>query len=146
MSDNGGDYEVGYKKPPKHAQWKKDQSGNPSGKKKKAETLHEIMKRLVGEEVVVQKDGVQMSMTQGEAMITAIFRKAMNGDIACAKFVHGELGVNLASGFGSVPSMQVTQADIAYLKSHADWISIIEAAHNELRDHEEVLDDADATE
>jgi len=85
-----------------------------------------------------------MSMTQGEAMVTAVLRKAMKGDIACAKFVHSELGVNLASDSSSRPPMQVTQADIACLQSHADWISLIEAAHNELRDHE-VLDDADAT-
>ncbi|WP_165354860.1 DUF5681 domain-containing protein [Tropicimonas sp. IMCC6043] len=29
-----GDYDVGYGKTPKHTQWQKGQSGNPSGKKK----------------------------------------------------------------------------------------------------------------
>ena len=27
-------------------------------------------------------------MTQGEAMLTAVFSKAMKGDIACAKFLY----------------------------------------------------------
>ena len=31
MSDTDDDYSPGYKKPPKHTQWKKGQSGNPSG-------------------------------------------------------------------------------------------------------------------
>ncbi len=126
MSDNHD--EVGYGNPPKHTQWKKGQSGNPSGKKKKEESLHQIMKRLVGQEVVVQKNGVQMSMTQGEAMLTSIFTKAMKGDIACVKFLHNELGIDLDPQNGTVPPMPVTAADIACLKSHADWVEIIESA------------------
>ena len=100
---------VGYKKPPKHTQWKKGQSGNPSGKKKKAESLHDIMRRLVGQEVIAQKNDVQMSMTKGEAMLTAIFGKAMKGDLACAKFLHGELGVDSTQGNSQPPAMQITE-------------------------------------
>lgn len=146
MSDTDDDYSPGYKKPPKHTQWKKGQSGNPSGKKKKSETLHQTLKRLADQEVVVQKNGIQMSMTQGEAMLTAVFSKAMKGDIACAKFLHGELGVDLPSGHGQGTTMQITEADIACLQSHADWLGIIEAAHADLTDDEGEADDADATE
>ncbi len=140
-----GDYEIGYCKPPKHTQFQKDQSGNPSGKKKKSESLYQIMQRLAGQEVVVQKNGVQMSMTQGEAMLTAIFTKAMKGDVACVKFLHGELGVDLSSGHGQGPSLQITEADIACLQSHADWLAVIEAAQDELSDNEGEANNADAT-
>ncbi len=136
---------VGYKNPPDHSKWKKGQSGNPSGKKTKSESLYQIMKRLADQEVVVQKNGIQMSMTQFEAMLTAILSKAMKGDIACAKFIHRELGTHLASRSESVPMTKVTDADLNCLKSHADWVLIIEAAQEELDANEEDSDDADAT-
>lgn len=42
---NGKDYDVGYKKPPKETRFKKGQSGNPKGRKKKVipETLQEAI-------------------------------------------------------------------------------------------------------
>lgn len=141
-----GHYDVGYGKPPKHTQFPKGKSGNEDGKKKKPETLHQIMNRLAGQEVVVHKNGVPMSMTQAEAMLTAIFSKAMKGDIACAKFLHGELGMDLTSHNSPVPAMKVTDADIACLNSHADWCAVIEAAQEELAENEEGGDNADATE
>lgn len=48
--------EVGYKKPPKHSQFKKGQSGNPSGKKKGGEhMLNKVHKNLIKK--VKTKDG-----------------------------------------------------------------------------------------
>ena len=141
MSDNYE--EVGYGNPPKHTQWKKGQSGNPSGKKKKEESLFQIMKRLAGQEVVVHKSGVQMSMTQGEAMLTSVFAKAMKGDLACAKFLHSELGMEMNTQKGTALATSVTEADIACLKSHADWVGIIESAQADNGDNEEESGDAD---
>ena len=74
----GGEYEVGYSKPPKHTQWQKGQSGNPSGKKKKEQSLFDELKKLSAKEIVVQQNGVSVTMTQGKAMLAATFHKAMN--------------------------------------------------------------------
>ena len=45
MADDDKDYEVGYKKPPKHTQFQPGQSGNPAGRPPKSRNL----KRLVDE-------------------------------------------------------------------------------------------------
>jgi len=85
----GGEYEVGYGKPPKHTQWQKGQSGNPSGKKKKEQSLFDELKKLSAKEIVVQQNGVSVMMTQGKAMLTAALNKAMNGDLGSIKFIGG---------------------------------------------------------
>lgn len=104
------------------------------------------MKWLVGQEIVVQKNGVQMSMSQGEAMLAAVFGKAMKGDIACVKFVHGEIGIDLGSKNGAASSMPITDEDLACLKSHADWLATIESAEAELESLEEDTEDVHAPE
>lgn len=146
IGKDGEEKKVGYKSPPEHSKWKKGQSGNPSGKKTKAETLQQTMKRLLGQEIVVQKNGTQMSMTHREAMATSMITKAMKGDVAGARFIHGVLGEDLASRGTAVPEMTVTDADIACLRSHADWVEIIERAIAERDGTAEAADDADETE
>jgi hypothetical protein len=146
MTEHSDEQKVGYKSPPKQTQWKKGQSGNPKGKKSKAETLYHILERLVGQEVVVQKNGVQMSMTQGEAMLTAVFSKAMKGDIACVRFIRDVLGVEPASGSGSAATLEVSEADLACLQNYADWVNVIEAAQAEIAQDEGEGGHADATE
>ena len=49
----GGDYEVGYGKPPKHSRWVPGQSGFKGRKKKPAETQAEIIARQRDELVIV---------------------------------------------------------------------------------------------
>lgn len=40
--NEGGNYEIGYKKPPKHTRWQKGQSGNKKGRPKKKLGLSDI--------------------------------------------------------------------------------------------------------
>ena len=103
------------------------------------------MKRLIGQEVIAQKNNVQMSMTTGEAMLTAVIAKAMKGDLACVKFVNGELGLDLAQGAGTSPPFQITEADLACLETHAEWVGIVEAARNDLAEGKEDTFDDDGT-
>lgn len=47
------EYEVGYKKPPKHSQWKKGQSGNPAGYKvpQDVKELNALLDEILNEEI-----------------------------------------------------------------------------------------------
>lgn len=88
---SGGDYEVGYGKPPKSGQYKKGQSGNYEGRrpKRKAAPL-EVSKYLPTEKLIrvvggrehkLRLNGRVTRMTEREAVMRAMFHKALNGSI-----------------------------------------------------------------
>lgn len=130
MSDDyhNQDYEVGKGKPPKHTQWKKGQSGNPSGKKKKEETFLDKLKSLLKQEVVLNQNGSPVAMQQVDAMLLAQIHKAINkGDTTAFKAIL-EIA-ELKSAESAAPhSLKVSKADIAVLETHADWVGIVEDA------------------
>lgn len=84
---NGKNGDVGYKKPPKHSQFKKGQSGNPSGKAKKSPSFVDLIMQEAAKVVPVKVDGQTKTLSQLHVMVTALFRKAMNGDLAAAKLI-----------------------------------------------------------
>ena len=76
-----GDYEVGYRKPPRHSRWKKGQSGNPKGSrrgvKKFATLLHEVLQKKV---LVVNEHGRRRAITKLEAALTQLANRAAQGE------------------------------------------------------------------
>jgi hypothetical protein len=72
-------YTVGYGKPPKHTQWKKGQSGNPSGRRKKEPTFFETYKSILNEKVPVIENGKRRMITKGEALFRCLITNALNG-------------------------------------------------------------------
>lgn len=90
-SSDGGDYRVGYGRPPQHTRWKKGQSGNPKGRPKRSsqkDTI-QIIDALLEEEFTVIQDGVSRRMTFLEAILNQLWIKEMAGDM-------GALNVRLA--------------------------------------------------
>lgn len=136
MSDDEDDdkpYEVGYCKPPKHTQWPKGVSGNPAGKKKE-ESLLDQLRKLSAKEIVVHQNGAPMTMTQGEAMLAAVFNKAMMGDLGSIKFIAQMLGMSEADlAAAKVPTL--TEGMLNVLETHADWVGVAETARAELADN-----------
>jgi len=124
-------YDVGYGKPPKHTQWQKGQSGNPSGKKKKEQSLFDELKKLSAKEIVVQQNGVSVMMTQGKAMLTAALNKAMNGDLGSIKFIYQNLEIAEA-GLSETKVPALTEDLLSVLETHADWVGVVESARTEL--------------
>ena len=52
------DYEIGYKKPPKHTQFKPGQSGNPKGRPPKPQTIEEAAIQILKQKIKIKnKDG-----------------------------------------------------------------------------------------
>ena len=151
MADDPGDNDVGYGKPPKHSQWKKGQSGNPSGKKKKELSIQEKLLKLAGEEIPVQKNGVTMSMSRMDAALMTSFGNAIKGDLPSLKFIAELLGIDpkdlLANG--TARSIEIDEAAIAVLERHTDWVAICEeakaraAGFSDDASGEESLDDGD---
>lgn len=81
------DYEVGYGKPPKHTQFRKGHSGNPSGKPKRLLTDEEILIRELSSRITVSEGGKQMRMTKLAVMLKKQVHLAMQGDPKAVRFV-----------------------------------------------------------
>jgi hypothetical protein len=83
-------YQVGYGKPPKQAQFKKGQSGNPKGRPRATEAhkpVGRIIRRILSEEIKVHVNGKQRKMTRLEAVIEMLFAMVRKGDLRAAKLL-----------------------------------------------------------
>lgn len=76
------DYEVGYAKPPTHAQFKKGQSGNPRGRPKGSINLITLLRRTLNEKVTIHENGRQRAVSKGEAAIKQLVNRSAQGEIA----------------------------------------------------------------
>lgn len=74
------DYEVGYKKPPKHSQFKKGQSGNPRGRPRGSKNSATLFNEALNEKVVITENGRQRAISKREAMFKQLANSAARGD------------------------------------------------------------------
>jgi hypothetical protein len=96
MEGDGDDYKVGYKSPPIATRFKKGQSGNPSGKPKKAADkldLGRILQAIDHEEMVVEIDGKSRRMSKIEIHFRQLFNKAMRGNLTAARLTAEMAGI-----------------------------------------------------
>ena len=76
----GGDYPIGYGKPPVEHRWQKGQSGNSRGRSKGTKTVAEILKAKLQARVFVGDAGKRRSMTMQELIIEKLVRDAAKGE------------------------------------------------------------------
>jgi Family of unknown function (DUF5681) len=74
-------YEVGFGKPPKSGQYKRGQSGNPSGRPKGAKNLKTILRKVLLTLVPAVIGGRRLKMTATEALLRQMLNKAVSGDL-----------------------------------------------------------------
>jgi hypothetical protein len=79
-------YEIGYKKPPKHTQFKKGVCPNPRGRGKRSEPIEfgEIIKKVLHEKIDFRKKGVRKKASRLELAIRQLVSKTANGDLDSA--------------------------------------------------------------
>jgi hypothetical protein len=85
---------VGYKKPPRHAQFKPGQSGNPKGRPKKVATLPDIFSRELRAQVSILSNGKRKKVPMLVAIVKQHLNKAANGDSKAAAMVLNHLKEN----------------------------------------------------
>lgn len=78
--DTSGDYEVGYKRPPKSAQFKKGQSGNPKGRPKASRNIRTMAMEILLKRREVTVDGKKASLSQMEIGLQQMMNNYMKGD------------------------------------------------------------------
>ncbi|PPB81352.1 hypothetical protein LV82_01399 [Albidovulum inexpectatum] len=80
MAERKTDYEVGYRKPPKHTRFRKGQSGNPKGRPKGARGLTASLKRELETKITIREGNRELRLTKGEAMAKRLTNDALTGD------------------------------------------------------------------
>lgn len=125
-----GDYEIGHAKPPKHSQWKKGQSGNPSGKKK-GKGLAEYLVEAGEEEKVFLVDGKEVVMPVNAALAKQIYADAIKGKHQSAKLAF-DAQKALSGDVPSLESVLAGPGEFEVARGHAEWLKLIEEARGEV--------------
>ncbi|MDG1287767.1 MAG: DUF5681 domain-containing protein [Rickettsiales bacterium] len=79
--NNGGDYDVGYQKPPKHSQFKPGQSGNYQGRPKGKKNASTFLKEALAETVTINENGTKRTISKLEATFKQLVNMAAKGDL-----------------------------------------------------------------
>ena len=73
--------EVGYCKPPKERQFKKGQSGNPSGRPRGTINLATALTRTLSQTIEVEDNGKKETITKMEAAVRRLVDEALTGSL-----------------------------------------------------------------
>src|SRR5215468_1174210 len=76
-------YEVGYRKPPRHTQFQKGQSGNPGGRPRRSRTvrLDELALYEAYRTTIVMEDGHATPMPAVQAVLRSQLQNAASGNV-----------------------------------------------------------------
>ena len=94
---SGREYDVGYRKPPKHKQFKPGQSGNPRGRPKGSKNESTILHGILHRTIKIQDGGRSRQVTILEAMLTRFAQDSLKGNVKSAAFLLNRYGT-LVSG------------------------------------------------
>ena len=78
-TDGAGDYEVGYKKPPKNTRFKAGQSGNPSGRSKGSKNLKTLVGKELNDSVDIREGGRRKVVSKRDVVAKQLVKKGMEG-------------------------------------------------------------------
>ena len=79
MSEDNGD-SAGYGRPPKKGQYKKGQSGNPTGRPKGSKNVATVLAKALRERVTIVENGRRRTVTKLEAAVKQLVNRAASGD------------------------------------------------------------------
>jgi hypothetical protein len=88
MARRNSESEVGYRKPPKHSQFKKGQSGNPKGRPKGSKDFVTTFMRVANERIRITQNGRTRTITKFEATMIQLTNKAASGDMRAIRELH----------------------------------------------------------
>jgi Family of unknown function (DUF5681) len=85
--DDDSGYPVGYKKPPRHTQFKPGQSGNVNGRPKKIKTFADAFQQELRSAINILEGGKHRRVTKLEAIAKQQTNKAVGGDAKATAMV-----------------------------------------------------------
>jgi Family of unknown function (DUF5681) len=84
---NRPEYEVGYRRPPRHTQFKKGQSGNPRGRTKGSKNFESMVARELSEEMNIRENGRLKRISKLRLSAMQVANGAAAGKLSYIQFV-----------------------------------------------------------
>jgi hypothetical protein len=103
-------HEVGYRKPPKHSQFRPGHSGNPRGRQQGLRNLATDVKSTLGTPIKVREGGRTRRKSTQESALMVLREKALRGDARALDRLL-DLAVRFNSDTAEVGSAQALAAD-----------------------------------
>lgn len=88
------EYQIGYRKPPRHARFKQGQSGNPRGKPRGTKHSATLLKQTLLAPVFVKQNGHPIKTTKLKVIVSQLVRKAMQGDYGSIRLLFKYAGLD----------------------------------------------------
>ena len=85
--DEHRDYEVGYRKPPRHSRFVKGRSGNPRGRPRGAKSFNTLLSDKLNEPVTVAENGGRRNISKREAIVTQLVNRSAAADFRAIKIL-----------------------------------------------------------
>jgi Family of unknown function (DUF5681) len=105
-------YFVGYKRPPRHGQFRKGQSGNPHGKAKGRKNYRTEFLEELGEKVLVTENGRQRKLSKQTLIIKRMVADAIKGDAKARDHLLRLIGQVDALDTGGGPASPTAVEDV----------------------------------
>jgi hypothetical protein len=86
-SDPPGNYEVGYRKPPRHTRFKSGQSGNPRGRPKTEKSLGAALNDALKAKVKLRGNGKERSVSSLDAYFSRVVVDALQGKASAQRLL-----------------------------------------------------------
>jgi len=114
---SGEPYEVGYGKPPKHAQFQPGQSGNPNGRPKGARSPFALLRQELQQNVTLRENGRETTVSKLEAIMKRVVADTLSGKPSQTKLLFALLHQLEAQDAASPSGNSLSRSDEELLRN-----------------------------
>jgi len=111
-----GDYEVGYKKPPKATQFKKGQSGNRRGRPKGTKNLKADLLEEMQEQIRVREGNREKKISKQRGIVKNLAAQAFKGNVRAANTLLGYVYRLTHADATTEPAVDLSGDDLAIIE------------------------------